>query len=190
MSHPRAFSTSEARVESYARTPIRAREHPAATVGQCWTTSAKLIGRSGRTIPRSGRCAADDSTSRFASRKSSGMRHRFSPLFISPFPASAPSPELSPSKPFPVLYHFQHCPTVAAGCERARMGVRAYDSTLAYARRKSSGVRHRFSPLFISPFPVPASRRRNAISENRVAPRLFRTFRQARTVFCSHSHHK
>ena len=29
-------------------------------------------------------------------------------------------------------------------------------------------------------FPAPASRRRNAISENRVAPRLFRTFHQAR----------
>ena len=32
-------------------------------------------------------------------------------------------------------------------------------------------MRHRFSPLFISPFPVPAARRRNASSENRVAHR-------------------
>ena len=56
----------------------------------------------------------------------------------------------------------------------------AGDYTLAFARRKSPGIRHRFSPLFISPFPAPASRRRNAISENRVVPRLFRSFHQAR----------
>ena len=59
--------------------------------------------------------------------------------------------------------------------------MRAYDYTLAFARRKSSGMRHRFSPLFISPLrAVTVSRGRNAISENRVAPRLFRSFHQAR----------
>ena len=45
-----------------------------------------------------------------------------------------------------------HCPTVAAGCSWLRNAVRAGDSTLAFARRKSSGMRHRFSPLFISPY--------------------------------------
>ena len=80
------------------------------------------------------------------------------------------------------------CPTVAAECSRVRMAVRAYDSTLAFARRKKSWVRHRFSPLFISPFPVQSSRRRNAISENRVVPRLFRTFHQARTDICAREH--
>ena len=34
----------------------------------------------------------------------------------------------------------------------AAEAVRADDSTLAFARRKSPGMRHRFSPLFISPF--------------------------------------
>ena len=59
--------------------------------------------------------------------------------------------------------------------------LRAGDSTLAFARRKSPGMRHRFSPLFISPLrAVTMSRGRNAISENRVVPRLFRPFHQAR----------
>ena len=69
--------------------------------------------------------------------------------------------------------------------------VRADDSTLAKARRKSPVMRHRFSPLFISPLrAVTDSRGRNAISENRVVPRLFRSFRQARTAFRGHSHRK
>ena len=63
----------------------------------------------------------------------------------------------------------------------AAEAVRADDSTLAFARRKSPGMRHRFSPLFISPLgAVTVSRGRNAISENRVAPHLFRSFHQAR----------
>ena len=60
--------------------------------------------------------------------------------------------------------------------------MQAGDYTLAFARRKSPGMRHRFSPLFISPSrAVTLSRGRNAISENRVVPRLFRSFHQART---------
>ena len=51
-------------------------------------------------------------------------------------------------------------------CSRARKRFRAYDSTLAFARRKIPGVRHRFSPLFISPLrTVTALRGRNALSE-------------------------
>ena len=77
----------------------------------------------------------------------------------------------------------QLCATVVFGCSRLRKRFRAYDSTLANARRKIPGVRHRFSPLFISPLgAITISRGRNAISENRVAPRLFRPFHQARTA--------
>ena len=61
--------------------------------------------------------------------------------------------------------------------------VRTYDSTLANARRKTQGVRHRFSPPFISPLrTVTTSRGRNAFSENRVAPRVFRSLHQVRTI--------
>ena len=47
-------------------------------------------------------------------------------------------------------------------------------------------LRCSFRPLV----PVTVSRGRNAISENRVAPRLFRPFHQVRTALRGHSHHK
>ena len=66
--------------------------------------------------------------------------------------------------------------------------VRAGDSILATLVEKARGCDIDFLRCSFRLLPVPASRRRNAISENRVAHRLFRTFHQARTVLRTRAH--
>ena len=92
----------------------------------------------------------------------------------------------------PTYQHFMFITSLS--CSDARVRVSGFGLMIPLSRSlvgKARGcdidfLRCSFRPLI----PVTISRGRNAISENRVTPRLFRALHQVRTVFRSHSHHK